>query len=146
MSTATPVWQNPVMFAHGDVRFPYVIGALWNGKDKAPVGNDDGQNNVRLIKSRSGHVIKLDDTRGKETVEIIDATGKNRVLIDTATNSVTITADKDIVLAAPKGTIRLAAKTIDIESSDASELTAGTTMKVHADADLTVSGKTVNIN
>src|SRR5689334_12460780 len=31
-----------VAFEHGDLRFPYVIGSLWNGRDKPPVKNDDG--------------------------------------------------------------------------------------------------------
>ena len=47
-----------VAFEQGDARFPYVVGALWNGKDAPPEKNDDGQNNVRAIKSRSGHVIR----------------------------------------------------------------------------------------
>src|SRR5664280_3415392 len=47
-----------VAFEHGDVRFPYVLGALWNGKDAPPATNGDGKNNVRVIQSRSGHVIK----------------------------------------------------------------------------------------
>jgi len=34
-------------FEHGDVRFPYVVGALWNGKDAPPTTNDDGKNNFR---------------------------------------------------------------------------------------------------
>ncbi|MCM0593896.1 MAG: phage baseplate assembly protein V [Gloeotrichia echinulata DEX184] len=48
-----------VIFEQGDVRFPYIIGSLWNGKDIPPLTNEDGKNNVRLIKSRSGHVIRL---------------------------------------------------------------------------------------
>jgi uncharacterized protein involved in type VI secretion and phage assembly len=59
-----------VAFEHGDVRFPYIIGSLWNGKDKPPASNTDGKNNLRLIRSRSGHVIKLNDEDGKETVAI----------------------------------------------------------------------------
>ena len=73
-----------VVFEHGDVRFPYVIGSLWNGRDKAPADNGDGKNNLRVIKSRSGHLIKLNDTSGKETMEIVDASGKNSIVIDTA--------------------------------------------------------------
>lgn len=135
-----------VMFAHGDVRFPYIIGSLWNGKDKAPAGNEDGENNVRLIKSRSGHVIKLDDTKGKERIELIDAMGRNRIAIDTATRCITIEADRDIVLAAPNGAITLAANTIAISASTGSELLAGDTMTVQAGEQLDVIGKTVNIN
>ena len=50
-----------VGFEHGDVRFPYVLGALWNGQDAPPAKNDDGKNNLRVIKSRSGHLIRLND-------------------------------------------------------------------------------------
>ncbi|MEP6620360.1 MAG: phage baseplate assembly protein V [bacterium] len=135
-----------VMFAHGDVRFPYVIGSLWNGKDKPPADNADGKNNVRVIKSRSGHVIRLNDEDGKETLEIVDGTGKNSVVIDTATNSITISADGDITLAAPNGAIRLSGKAIDIESSADSTLSAGTSMTVKAGGALNAVGQPVNLN
>jgi uncharacterized protein involved in type VI secretion and phage assembly len=65
-----------VLCEHGDLRFPYVVGALWNGKDAMPAARGaDGDNNVRLIKSRSGHTIVLDDTSGSETITITDKSG-----------------------------------------------------------------------
>ncbi|HEY9666693.1 MAG TPA: phage baseplate assembly protein V, partial [Coleofasciculaceae cyanobacterium] len=79
-----------VVFEHGDVRFPYVLGALWNGKDMPPADNGDGKNNLRVIKSRSGHVIRLNDEDGKETIEIIDKSGKNSLIFDTAKNAIAI--------------------------------------------------------
>lgn len=135
-----------VMFERGDVRFPYVIGSLWNGKDQAPASNADGKNNLRVIKSRSGHLIKLNDEEGKETVEIIDSSGRNSIVIDTANNTITITSGQDIVLAAPDGTIRLAAKKVEIESSADATIKAGTGMDVSAAKTLNVAGSTVNIN
>src|SRR5262249_41889489 len=75
-----------VMFDHGNTRFPYVVGSLWNGKDKAPASNDDGKNHERVIRSRSGHVIRFHDEPGNETLEVIDASGKNSITIDTANN------------------------------------------------------------
>lgn len=135
-----------VMFEHGDIRFPYVIGSLWNGVDKPPVDNSDGKNNLRVIKSRSGHLIKLNDEHGKETVEIVDASGKNSIVIDTAASTVTISAEKDITLAAPNGTITISARSIDINGSTGGKITAGGDMTVRADGDLTVKGSTVNIN
>jgi uncharacterized protein involved in type VI secretion and phage assembly len=135
-----------VMFERCDVRFPYVIGSLWNGKDQAPAGNADGKNNLRVIKSRSGHLIKLNDEEGKETVEIIDSSGRNSIVIDTANDTITITSGQDIVLAAPDGTIRLAAKKVEIESSADATIKAGTGMDVSAAKTLNVAGSTVNIN
>src|ERR1035438_8059879 len=92
-----------VAFEHGDVRSPYVLGGLWNGKDAPPATNGDGKNNVRMIKSRSGHVVKLNDEDGKETIEIIDKSKNNSIVIDTSKNTITITTDKDITLSASKG-------------------------------------------
>jgi uncharacterized protein involved in type VI secretion and phage assembly len=135
-----------VAFAHGDVRFPYVIGCLWNGVDAPPADNADGANNIRVLKSRSGHVIRLDDTQGKEKIEIVDANGGNRIVIDTATNDVRITAKGDITLSAPDGTIKLAAKSIDLDASGDALITGGGRVSVAADEDVDVAGRTINLN
>lgn len=135
-----------VGFEHGDIRFPYVIGALWNGKDAPPETNGDGKNNVRVIKSRSGHVIRLTDEDGKEKIEIIDKSEKNSIAIDTANNEITITSEKDIVLSATKGAIKLDAKNIEIKSSADSKFESGAGMDVKASGTMNVKGATVNIN
>lgn len=135
-----------VAFEHGDMRFPYVLGALWNGKDTPPETNSDGKNNVRLIKSRSGHQIRLNDEDGKETIEIIDRSAKNSIVIDTAKKAITITVDGDLTLSATKGTLTLDAKTVAIKSSAETAIEAGSTMEVKASGTMTVKGATVNIN
>ncbi len=135
-----------VAFEHGDVRFPCVIGALWNGQDAPPAQNDDGANNVRLIKSRSGHVIRLNDEDGKETIEIIDASESNSIVIDTAENTITITTDKDIVLTASQGAIKLDAQDIEINSSADTKITSGAGVAVEASGTMDIKGATVNIN
>jgi uncharacterized protein involved in type VI secretion and phage assembly len=133
-------------FEQGDLRFPYVLGALWNGKDAPPADNGDGKNNVRVIQSRSGHVIKLNDEDGKETIEIIDKSGKNSIVIDTANNTLTVTSDKDITLSATNGTIKLDAQKIEMKSSADAKLEAGAGLDVKASATLNIKGATVNIN
>ena len=135
-----------VAFEHGDPRFPYVVGALWNGQDTPPAKNDDGKNNIRVIKSRSGHVIRLTDEDGKEKIEIVDKSEKNSLVVDTASNTITIATDKDIVLSAPNGTIKLDAKTIEIKSSDDAKLESGKGLDVKASATMNIKGQTVNIN
>lgn len=135
-----------VAFEHGDVRFPYVLGALWNGQDAPPLTNSDGKNNTRIIQSRSGHVIQLHDEDGKETIKIIDKSQKNSIVIDTSKNTITITTDQDITLSASQGTIKLDAKNVEIKSSAATKLEAGSTMDAKASGTMTVKGATVNIN
>lgn len=135
-----------VAFEHGDVRFPYVIGALWNGKDTPPAKNDDGKNNTRVIKSRSGHIIRLNDEVGKEKIEIIDKSGNNSIAFDTANNTITIKSKKDLTLSAAQGTIKLDAQKIEIKSSADTKIEAGAGMDVKASATMNVKGKMVNIN
>ena len=135
-----------IAFEHGDVRFPYVLGALWNGQDKPPETNGDGKNNMRSIKSRSGHVIRLDDTDGEEKIEIVDKSGKNSVVFDTKKNTITITSEKDITLSAAQGTIKLDAQKIEMKSSADTKIEADAGMDVKAAAAMNVKGATVNIN
>jgi uncharacterized protein involved in type VI secretion and phage assembly len=123
-----------------------VLGALWNGQDKPPSTNGDGKNNLRVIKSRSGHLIRLNDEDGKETIEIVDKKGTNTIVIDSAADTLTITTDKDIVLAAAKGTIKLDAEKIELKSTADTKIEAGGGMDVKASATLTLKGATVNIN
>ncbi|MBW4631791.1 MAG: phage tail protein [Iphinoe sp. HA4291-MV1] len=135
-----------VIFEQGDVRFPYIIGGLWNGIDTPPETNADGKNNIRLIKSRSGHVIRLNDENGKETIEIIDKTNNNSLKFDTAQNTITITSAKDITLSAPKGTIKLDAQTIDIKSSTNTNINANTRIDITAKATTNIKGAMINLN
>jgi len=135
-----------VVFEHGNLQFPYILGALWNGKDTPPDTNEDGKNNVRVIKSRSGHVIKLNDEDGKETIEIIDKTQNNSLVIDTAKNTITLTTDKDIILSASQGTIKLDAQKIEIKSSADTKIESGAGMDIKANATMNVKGATINLN
>lgn len=136
-----------VAFEHGDMRRPFVIGALWNGVDRLPAEfANDGRNNVRLIKSRSGHLVKLDDTDGRERIEVIDKTGKNSIVIDSPGNTITITTDRDLVLGAPKGKLSLHAKELVLKSDTTLSIQAGSEMAIKAGATLNINGATINLN
>ena len=135
-----------VTFEHSDIRKPVVLGGLWNGTDKPPADNEDGENNIRLIRSRSGHVIVFDDTEGSEKIEIIDKKEKNKITIDTAENTITITTDKDIALTAPEGKISLDCKELEVKASSSAKIESDQSLDVKAGATLTIEGQTVNIN
>jgi len=84
-----------VAFEHGDVRFPYVLGAVWNGTDKPPQNRgSDGDNNVRMIRSRSGHEIQLDDTSGSEKIVIVDKSGSHKIELSSSGVVITSSAVK----------------------------------------------------
>jgi uncharacterized protein involved in type VI secretion and phage assembly len=134
-----------VAFEHGDVRFPYVVGSLWNGKDAPPTTNDDGQNNIREMRSRSGHIIRLDDTDGDEKIEILDKTGNNSLTIASSDNSITLTCNGRMKLQAMG--IDISSQTdVNIEAQTTMDVKAGATMDINADATMDIKATMVNIN
>lgn len=129
-----------VAFEHGDPRRSYILGSVWSKVDRPP--SDDGQpvqNNWRFIRSRSGHIFKLDDTAGRERVEVIDKNGRCKVIVDSAADKIQVVADTGgIELSAPIGTITIDAAQVEINATASMTLKAGAT--------LTLSGLTVSIN
>ena len=106
-----------VAFEGGDSRRPFVLGGLWNGTDKPPETMDGaGQNYKKVIRSRNGVKLTLDDTDGKETltletpggnklkladgpgsIEISDSNGNS---IKLQTSGITITASAKVTITA----------------------------------------------
>lgn len=135
-----------VVFEHGDVNMPYIIGSLWNGVDLPPETNNDGKNNIRMIKSRSGHTITIDDTAGEEKIEIADKTGNNTIIIDTKNNKLSFKSDKDIEISAPNGKVSINAKDFEVKASTSAKVEASTGMDLKASGTMNIKGATVNIN
>jgi len=70
-------------FEAGDPRRPYVVGSLWNGKDAPPQSMDGaGRNPVKLLRSRNGVKITLDDSDGRELLKLETPGGQSIVLQD----------------------------------------------------------------
>lgn len=94
-----------VVFEHGDINMPYIIGGLWNKKDTPPDGRSAemvaaGKVEQRVIRSRSGHLILLDDKEGEEQIVIQDKTKKNSIVINTKDNAMTLSCQKDFTIEA----------------------------------------------
>lgn len=139
-----------VAFEDGDIHFPYVLGALWSNEEKPPEDNADGQNNLRKIRSRSGHEITLDDSERAEKVEIKTNAG-HEVVLDDATGGEKIRiADKSgqntIEFDANTGSIDVkSGATVSIESPMITIKGKGN-VSVEAGGILTLKGSIVNIN
>ncbi len=110
-----------VAFQHGDFSKPVVLGGLWNGVDRPPVTYVDPFNSIRMIKTKAGHTITLDDTIGQEKITINDK-GGSEVKLD-FDGSITIKAKTNLILKA-NGVINLDANKVDVK--------VGTVMDVHS--------------
>lgn len=135
-----------VAFEHGDPGTPYVLGGLWNGKDKPPESNSDGKNDLRTVKSRSGSLIRFTDTDGDAKIEIIDSSAKNTIVISTKGNSIAITASGDVTIQSNNGKLKLTGNSVEITSASTVKIEASQSMAVKSSGDLTVKGQVVNIN
>jgi uncharacterized protein involved in type VI secretion and phage assembly len=119
-----------IVFEGGDPRRPYVIGGLWNGNDAPPESMDGGGNNYKkVLRSRNGVKITLDDQDGQEkliletpggqkitmkdgpgAVEIVDSNG-NSVKLETS--GITVTASAKVTINASQVAISAGMVTVD---------------------------------
>ena len=149
-------------FENGDMSAPYVLGVLYNGKDKPPKGSaelvDSGTKKVnqRVIVSRSGHKIILDDTSGKEKITVEDKTGKNKIEIDSTKNEfkiisegkldlqskgdLTLTSDGKLTLKAKQDFSASTDSGMDLKAQKAISINASQKVDITGNQSVSVSG------
>lgn len=138
-----------VAFEHGDIRFPYVVGALWNGNQQPPATNE-GNNDVRLVRSRSGHEIVLDDAENEAKVELVTSAG-HTITLDDKSGSETITIEdtsgqNSLEFDATAGTLTIQGGTkLELKATNI-DLKADGNMNVEASGMLTLKGAMIKLN
>ncbi len=79
-----------VVFEAGDPRRPYVLGGLWNGSDSPPESMDgSGKNYKKILRSRNGVKVTLDDTDGQESF-VVETPGGDKITMKDGPGSVEI--------------------------------------------------------
>ena len=107
-----------VGFVQGDARLPIVLGGLWHGKASPPERMDGGGRNfLKVLRSRNGVKITLDDQDGRERIRLETPGGQSLTLsdgpgqcelADAAGNSITLATSGITVTASAKVTINAA--------------------------------------
>ena len=104
-----------VAFERGDPGRPYVLGALWSGSEPPPqVMDDAAKNNRKVLRSRNGVTVTLDDQDGAEQM-ILEAPGGAKITLkngsgavviqDASGNSITLTTSGITVTSSAKVTV-----------------------------------------
>lgn len=145
-----------VGFIGGHAELPVVLGALWSTKHLAAVP-EARRRDHRLLTSRSGHLLRLDDSADAEKLELVAAGGENGLTLDVAAGKVTITAKtelevkvgSDITLSLKDGKITVTCKELEVAgcskfSVESEALALGGTRSLTIDGNDPNNG--VNIN
>lgn len=78
-----------VVFLQGDSRLPIIVGGLWNGSSPPPGSITNGQHLKKVIRSKNGVQITLDDTQGQEQF-IVETPGKQRLTLKDGPGAITL--------------------------------------------------------
>ena len=124
-----------VSFVRGDIQNAVVVGSLYNGKDTPPYANEDGDNNLRVFQSRSGHRLTFDDTQGEERVELILHNEEIKVIWDSTEKVLSVYSGKDIIIEA-KETFSLKCTDFVVDASNSVNITSGADTTMEAGANL----------
>lgn len=108
-----------VGFEHGDIHRPYIIGAVWNGKDAPPTSVKDsvvsGRVRLRTLKTRVGHQLQFvdEDKATSNTGVYIETKNKHKISINDTRKFIEIetSAGQKILLNDLDGSISIKANT-----------------------------------
>lgn len=142
-----------VAFIAGDMSQPLILGGVWSTTDPPPETNEDGKNNFRGYRSRSGHRLILDDTE-KTKVVLADKTAKNMIGIgafDKSGSGANICAiykppmagDTGISISSMEGTMEITCKdgTLSIEATNGSiKINTQQALEMKLGGDVTLEG------
>lgn len=149
-----------VAFEHGDVRSPYVLGGLYNGKDTPPakgpplIDSGRGEVNRRSMVSRLGHRIDLLDQKGQaDGVSVQTADDKLVLTLDAAGTKLTLHSDGTVLIEGTKGIVVDAANAnldlkggkVTIEGKQGVEVTSNAGVSVKATTQLALTGLTAKL-
>lgn len=99
-----------VGFEFNQAENPIVIASVFSESNKPPKAesdgdfNSNGENNLRFIRTKSGHLLCFDDLKGKESIRLEDK-ANNQFKIDTSKNEISLQdANGNQIKTSPEGT------------------------------------------
>ncbi|NJL01307.1 MAG: VgrG-related protein [Spirulinaceae cyanobacterium RM2_2_10] len=155
-----------VGFEHGDIHRPYIIGSVWNGKDKTPDEVDDavqkGKVRLRTVKTRTGHFLQFveEDKDNSKAGVYLETAGGHQVAVNDSDQVVSITTNGGHILSLDDKKQRVeiltngghklnlddSNRSLTLQSSGSISIKAGTTISIEANGSISLQGATINLN
>lgn len=136
-----------VSFLNGNLESPVIMGSLWN-EEKTPPYDATDENNIRAIKSRSGHELVFDDTEDATNLKLKSAQ-EHQVTLDDENSKITIedSGGNYVCLDASANEIIIkSSMNVKVNASGNIEIKSGANITIEAGGVLTLSGSLIKIN
>lgn len=122
-----------VAFDRGDTRVPYVVGQLWNGKDRSPhaggLVDSAGKVARRVVRSRTGHELLLDEDRG---IRISTSDEGYTLELGQQDRAVTLHSDGTVTLTGGGTVLVKGGADVQVEAATSLVLKGGTAVDISA--------------
>jgi uncharacterized protein involved in type VI secretion and phage assembly len=120
-----------IAFERGEAHRPYIVGSLWNGKDKPIKGAYQAENTTVHIMTKSGHQIILEDKKDAEKIIIADKSGKRTMTFDVKAKKFLIEAKEGDVYIIAEKKIVLDCEDLQIKTKKTGKIDIGTTFDLN---------------
>ncbi len=144
-----------VAFEHGDIHRPYIMGGVWNGKDKTVETVNDtiqsGKVNLRTIKTREGHMIQFveEGKSGFDKGILIKTNEGHKVHLNDSDRKIEIETKDGHYLKMEDGSQKLSMKStgdLNIDARGSINISAGRNIDVTSVASMKLKGSKINLN
>ncbi len=111
------------VFSDSSLKKGYVLGSTWTQDAALPLSeengdadlNGDGNNALRMIRSKSGQRIILDDTEGAEKIQVLNTDGTSRLELNAEEEMISLLSEQDVTLNA-KTTVSIRTEEMTVET------------------------------
>jgi phage protein D len=139
-----------VAFEFGDVRRPYVVGGLYNGKDKPRLGDglfDNGKVKRRGFVSRKGHQLVFFDDDNKSGIALLTKDKKIGLALNTSGKQVHLFCDGKVVVEAKDAVSVSSQQDVTVQAKGNVKLTGDKGVSIQSGSGVVeVKGQTIKLN